>query len=276
MIKVGVFNELEVLRIVDFGAYLDDGEDGILLPIRWVPENLAIGDFINVFIYHDNDSRLIATTLQPKGKIGDIVNLKVVTTTEHGAYLDNGLMKDIFVPLSQQYKRMLVGESYLVRIFIDGQTGRMAATEKIKPFLSNENLTVKEKDEFDGLVYRNTDLGFEIIINQMHLGLLYHDEIYRKIEEGDSFKGFIKKIYPNNKIDVAIGKVGYNRVEDELEKILRLLNENNGFLAFNDKSDPNDIYDFFAMSKKTFKMAIGSLYKQRKIAFEKNGIQLLQ
>ena len=140
--------------------------------------------------------------------------------------------------------------------------------------MSNENLTVNEKDEFDGIIYHNTDLGYEVIINQMHLGLLYHSEIYRNVEEGDSFKGFIKKIYPNNKIDVAIGKMGYNRVEDELEKVLRLLNENNGFLNFNDKSDPNEIYNFFGMSKKTFKMTTGSLYKQRKITFVNNGIQL--
>jgi hypothetical protein len=156
---------------------------------------------------------------------------------------------------------------------MDEKTGRLAATEKLEAFLSNENLTVKEKDIVDLTVYRRTDIGYEVIINNMHKGILHINEIYRNIAIGDRFAGFIKNILPGNKIDVAAGRPGYNRVEDETEKIVRLLNENDGYLPYNDKSSPEDIYSFFGMSKKTFKMATGNLYKQHKISFTKTGIQ---
>jgi predicted RNA-binding protein (virulence factor B family) len=159
---------------------------------------------------------------------------------------------------------------------MDEKTGRIAATEKLEPFLSNENLTVKIKDEVDLIVYRQTDIGYEVIINNVHKGMLHNNEIYRNINIGDRFKGFIKNILPENKIDVAAGKSGYQRVEDETEKVLRLLKENDGYLPYHDKSSPEEIYSFFDMSKKTFKMTIGNLYKQRKIIFTKTGIQLAE
>jgi len=273
MIKVGTYNQMKVLRAVEFGVYLDDGNEGILLPKRFVPAGLKPGDEINVFIYHDGDERLIATTQKPKGILGDIVKLAVVSTNAQGAFLDWGLMKDIFVPISQQQQKMIPKGEYLVKIVIDEQTGRIAATERIERFLSNENLTVAELEEVDLLVYRRTDIGYVVIINNVHTGVLHHNEIYRNITAGDTFKGFIKKIYPKeNKIDVAVGKSGYKRVEDETSKILRLLNENNGFLPYNDKSNPDDIYAFFEMSKKTFKMTIGNLYKKRMINIDEKGV----
>jgi hypothetical protein len=282
MIKVGEYNNLKVIREVDFGLYLDDGEEGILLPKRFVPANIKIGDEITVFLYHDGEDRLIATTQKPTGILGDIVKLRTVSVTQHGAFLDNGLMKDLFVPKSKQQNSMIPNGEYLVKIYLDEQTGRLAATEKIEPYLSNEELTVKELEVVDLIVYRRTDIGYVVIINNQHTGVLHHNEIYREITAGDKFQGFIKKIYPEDKagtnryhIDVAAGKPGYNRVEDETEKILRLLKENDGFLPYHDKSDPEEIYSFFGMSKKTFKMTTGNLYRQRKISFEKEGIKLL-
>jgi predicted RNA-binding protein (virulence factor B family) len=273
MIKTGEYNHLKVLRLVDFGAYLDDGNEGILLPKRFMPPGLKAGDEINVFIYHDSDGRLIATTQKPFGILGDIVKLKAVEVTPQGAFLDWGLMKDLFVPKSQQVMPMRVNGEYLVKIFRDEQTGRVAATEKIDPFLNNDSITVKEMDEVDLLVYRRTDIGYLMIINNVHTGVLHFNEVYRQIGVGDKFRGFIKKIGPENKIDVVAGKAGYARVEDESERILRLLDENGGYLPYYDKSDPEEIYAFFGMSKKTFKMVTGNLYKQRKISFEKTGIK---
>ncbi|MBK7884395.1 MAG: RNA-binding protein [Chitinophagaceae bacterium] len=282
MIKVGEYNLLKVIRAVDFGLYLDDQQEGILLPKRFVPENTNIDDELEVFVYHDGEDRLIATTQKPKGIVGDIKKLRCVSTTPQGAFLDMGLMKDIFVPKSKQIANMLPNGDYLVKIYIDEQTGRLTATEKFASSLSNINVTVKELDVVDMTVYRRTDIGYVVIINNKHTGVLHHNEIYRTIGVGDEFKGYIKKIYPDSKhpengwlIDVAAGKPGYNRVEDESEKIIRLLTENNGYLPYYDKSDPDEIYAFFSMSKKTFKMTIGNLYKQRKISFEKTGIKLL-
>ena len=281
MIKVGDYNILKVAREVDFGLYMDDGSEGILLPRRFVPAGAKVDDEVKVFIYHDGEDRLIATTQQPKGILGDIVKLKCITVTPQGAFLDNGLMKDIFVPKSKQQQGMIPNGEYLVKIYLDEQTGRLAATEKLEPLLSNETLTVKELDPVDLVVYRRTDIGYVVIINNRHTGVLHHNEIYRNITAGDRFKGFVKKIYPEDpgsdirwRIDVAAGKSGYNRVEDETTKILRLLQENNGFLPYHDKSDPEEIYSFFGMSKKTFKMTTGNLYKQRKIGFENGGIRL--
>ncbi|MBL7736570.1 MAG: RNA-binding protein [Chitinophagaceae bacterium] len=276
MIKIGTYNTLVIKREVDFGVYLDDGSEGILLPKRFVPEGAKAGDELNVFIYHDSEDRVIATTQRPKGIVGEIVKLKAVSVTRQGAFMDWGLMKDLFVPVSKQLSRMHAGEEYLVRIYIDERTGRVAASEKLETFLSNESLTVREMDLVNLTVYRRTEIGYMMVINHLHTGVLHFNEIYRPIEIGDHFEGYIKKIYPDNKIDVAAGKPGYQRVEEETQKILRLLDENDGYLPFHDKSDPDEIYSFFGMSKKTFKMTIGNLYKQQKIMFTKTGIKRVE
>jgi uncharacterized protein len=275
MIRVGEYNKLAVQRIVEFGVFLDDGKEGLLLPKRFVPARTKVGDIITAFVYHDSEDRLIATTQKPKGIVGEIVLLSAVTVTQQGAFLDWGLMKDLFVPRSKQLSGMRVGGEYLVKIYIDEQTGRVAATEKLEPLLSNEELTVKEKDIVQLTVYRKTDIGYVVIINNLHTGVLHANEVYRTINIGDRLEGFIKAIRPDNKIDVAAGKPGYQRVEDEAEKILRLLKEHNGYLPYHDKSSPQDIYSFFGMSKKTFKMTTGNLYKQKKILLTETGIKLL-
>ena len=275
-IKVGEYNTLKVARAFDFGMYLGEDKDVVLLPKRFIPPGLKVGDVVEVFVYHDSEDRLIATTQKPLGIVGDIVNLPVVSVTKLGAFMDWGLMKDLFVAKSQQLMGMRVGGHYLVKIYLDEMTGRVAATEKIERFLSNEQLTVKEQDPVDLVVYRRTDIGYVVIINNLHTGVLHHNDIFHEIQVGDKIKGYIKNIRENNLIDVGSGKMGYQRVEDEAGKILRLLKENDGYLPYHDKSDPEEIYSFFGMSKKTFKMTTGNLYKNKKIIFTQTGIKLVE
>jgi hypothetical protein len=283
MVHIGEYNTLPILRQLSIGLILDDGGEGILLPKRFVPKGAKPGDNLRVFLYHDSEDRLIATTQQPKGTLGDIVLLTVVSITPPGAFLDWGLMKDLFAPKSKQLSGMRLGGDYLVKIYLDEQTGRLAATEKIEPFLSNDNLTVKDNDLIDLTVYRRTDIGYVVIINNRHTGVLHFNEIYRDIKVGDRFPGFIKNILPANQspsgqtqIDVAAGRPGYDRVEDAAAKVIRLLQENKGHLPYHDKSNPEAIYSFFGMSKKTFKMTTGKLYKERKINLTDKGIELVR
>jgi uncharacterized protein len=282
MIRIGEYNTLTVRKKLDFGLILEDGREGILLPTRFVPKGAAPGDKLQVFLYHDGEDRLIATTQQPKGILGDIVKLRVVSTTPQGAFLDWGLMKDLFVPKSKQLTIMRTNGDYLVKIYVDEQTGRLAATEKIEPLLGNTGLTVKEMDAVNLTALRRTDIGWLVIINNLHTGVLHDNEIYQDIGVGDRFPGFIKKIYqpvdPHEeaRIDVVAGKAGYGRVEDAAQKVLRLLQEHNGYLPYHDRSEPEDIYSFFAMSKKTFKMTTGRLYKEKKIRLTSTGIELVR
>lgn len=279
MIQIGKFNALKVLRKRDAGLYLEGTDEGILLPNRFVPENTGTGDTINVFLYHDGEGRLIATTQKPYGLVDDIVRLRVVSVTSFGAFLDLGLMKDLFIPKANMRNFMRVNAQYLVRIIIDEKTGRLSATEYFESYLSNASLSVKELDRVHLTVYRKTQIGYETIINNMHKGILHFNEIYRPISIGDHFTGYIKKIMTKNDtgetlIDVAAGEPGYGRVEGESEKIMRLLKENDGYLPYFDKSDPAEIYGFFKMSKKTFKMSVGKLLREQKIQLEKTGISL--
>jgi uncharacterized protein len=278
MIKAGEFNLLKVQRKTAVGLFLEDGKEGLLLPKRFVPMRAQVGDELKVFVYHDSEDRLIATTQVPHAIVGDIALLTVVSVTHQGAFLDWGLMKDLFVPKTKQLTGMRVGASYLVKLYIDEQTNRVAATEKFESSLSNEVLNVKEKDVVQLIVYRRTEIGYVVIVNNKHLGMLHFNEIYRPIAIGDKLEGFIKNIRTSddskNEIDVVVGKPGYQRVEDEAAKILRLLKENKGYLPYYDKSSPEEIYAFFGMSKKTFKMTVGALYKQQKIILTDTGIKI--
>jgi predicted RNA-binding protein (virulence factor B family) len=274
MVQVGQYNTLQVVKEVDFGMYLDGGADEILLPKRYVTEGLKPGDEVTVFIYHDNDGRLIATTLHPFAVVGDIAMMEVGDTNAAGAFLKWGLMKDVFVPISHQEKRMKPGDKRLVRLFIDEKTGRVTGTEKIDKYLSNYELTVAEHDPVDLVVFQKTEIGYKVIINSKHLGVLHYNEVFKELEIGDKVKGFIKHIRPDNKIDVSLGTKGYTRVPEEEERILTLLRNNSGYLPYNDKSDPEAIYSYFGMSKKTFKMTLGALYKKRMITFTQTGTKL--
>jgi predicted RNA-binding protein (virulence factor B family) len=241
-----------------------------------MPYGTRQGDELTVFIYHDSEDRLIATTKNPKAIVGDIVKLKVVGNSRAGAFLDWGLMKDLLVPKSKQISPMRLGGEYLVHVYLDDRTGRVAASQYLEHLLSNDELTIKEKDAVRLTVYRKTDLGYVMIINNRHIGLLHFSDVFRELETGDQLDGYIKTIRPDHKIDLAIGKEGYQRVEDEAGKILRLLHEQGGFLPYHDKSDPEEIYAFFGMSKKAFKMAVGKLYKEKKLFILDNGIKLVE
>lgn len=274
MIQAGNFYTLPVVKLVDFGAYLDGEEAGeILLPKRYVPQGLRAGDELEVFLYHDGESRLIATTDKPKGIVGDIVVLEVKDVMHQGAFLEWGIMKDLFLPLSQQASVIYKGMKVPVLVYLDEMTGRVAATEKFQHHLKGNPITLVENDPVNLLVTRKTDLGFEVIINSMHVGLIHFSDIFHEMKIGDRLKGFIKKLLPDDKIDVMPGERGYKRIETEADKIMRLLQENNGYLPYHDKSSPDEIYSFFGMSKKSFKMAIGGLYKEKKISFAQAGIQ---
>lgn len=275
MLQAGKYHTLRVVKEVDFGVYLDGDGEEILLPKRFVPEGLQPDDEIEVFIYHDSENRLIATTMKPLGIVGDIVSLEVVSITEHGAFLKWGIMKDLFIPLSQQRSRMYVGEKYVVYLYIDERTGRVAATERFNQYLDNEELTVKEGELVDLLIYRKTEIGYEVIINNRHIGLLYFNEVFKDLQDGDREKGYVKTIREDNKIDVALGAKGYQRIAGEEGKILDLLHEHHGYLPYHDKSAPEEIYSFFGMSKKAFKMAVGALYRQQKIELTQTGIKLM-
>jgi predicted RNA-binding protein (virulence factor B family) len=274
-INVGQFNLMRVDRKVDFGFYMDDGAEGILLPKRFVPSGLQIGDTISVFVYHDSDNRLIATTQEPLAVVGDIAALKVVEVTSQGAFLDWGLMKDLFVPVSQQLSTMRLGGKYLVKLYIDGQTGRVAATEKIDKQISNDHLTVKEGEKVKVQVYRESEIGYVVIVNQVHQGLVYKNEVFTHLHIGQFIdEAFIKKIREDNKLDIGLGKQGGEKLADDNQKIISLLKSHKGFLPYHDKSAPDDIYAFFGMSKKAFKMNVGMLYKLKLITIEEDGIHL--
>ena len=275
-INVGQFNLMRVDRKVDFGFYMDDGGEGILLPKRFVPSGLQIGDTISVFVYHDSDNRLIATTQEPFVVVGDIAALKVVEVTSQGAFLDWGLMKDLFVPVSQQLSTMRLGGKYLVKLYIDAQTGRVAATEKIDKQISNDNLTVKEGEKVKIQVYRESEIGYVVIVNQVHQGLVYKNEVFTHLHIGQFIdEAFVKKIREDNKLDIGLGKQGGEKLADDNQKIMSLLKSHKGFLPYHDKSAPDDIYAFFGMSKKAFKMNVGMLYKLKLISIEEDGIHLI-
>lgn len=276
MVQAGQWNRLTVVKAVDFGLYLDGGEAGeILLPKRFAPEDAKAGEELEVFIYHDSDNRLIATTQTPAGVVGDVVYLKVVDMTDQGAFMDWGLMKDIFVPLSQQVSRMMVNGRYVVGIYLDEQTGRVAATEKFERWFDNEANDLKELQPVNLMVWRSTDIGYVVVIDNKYTGVIHFNEMYRDLDPGDKLKGFIKAVREGGKIDVSPGEAGYARVEDATQKVLRLLSEHNGYLPYHDKSDPDEIHDFFGMSKKTFKMTTGGLFKAKKIEFTKTGIRAI-
>jgi uncharacterized protein len=276
MINVGKYNTLKVAKQVDFGMYLEAEPEEILLPKRFVPAGLEPGDEVTVFVYHDNEGRLIATTQHPFATVDEIAMLEVADANPQGAFLKWGIMKDVFVPISQQEKRMKPGDRRFVKLFIDEKTGRVTGTEKISTQLSNYDLTVQEGEQVDLLLYQKTDIGYKVIINNRHIGLLHFNEVFKDLEPGEKVKGFVKHIRPDNKIDVSLGTKGYAKVRDEEERILTLLKNNNGFLPYSDKSDPEAIYTFFGMSKKTFKMTLGALYKNRLITIASDGIKLIE
>lgn len=277
MAKIGKTNNLQVLKELDFGVYLDGEELGeILLPRRYVPENCKIDDIVEVFIYRDSEDRLIATTEKPYALVGDFAFLKAINVNSIGAFLDWGLMKDLFVPFMEQQQKMKEGNSYLVYVYLDDESNRIAASSRLDKFINKTPADYIENQEVDLIICNKTDIGYKVIINDLHWGILYKNEVFQTLKEGQKIKGFIENIREDKKIDVYLQKSGYEKVEPLAKKIIKKIKENNSFLSVTDKTSPEIIYKMFGVSKKTFKKAIGALYKKRIIDFKDNGIKLIE
>ena len=274
-IQLGKFNRLEVVKEVDFGVYLDGHEDGeILLPTRYVPDDCQPGDVLNVFIYLDMDERLIATTLKPYVEVGQFAYLEVAWTNQFGAFLNWGLMKDLFVPFREQKMKMVKGNRYLVHAHLDEESYRIVASAKVEHFLSKEIAPYEKGEEVDCLIWQRTDLGYKVIIDHKYSGMLYKNEIFQEVRIGQKLRAFIKQVRPDGKIDLELQKGGARKVDDFSDVLLDYIKENGGHTTMHDKTDAEEIYHTFGVSKKTFKKAVGDLYKKRLIVLEEGGIRL--
>ena len=277
MIEIGRYNELRILRQTSVGLYLGDesGED-VLLPNKYCPESYKLEDKMEVFVYRDYAERKVATDLTPKIFLNEFALLQVTAVADVGAFMDWGMEKDLMVPFKEQRQKMEEGRWYIVYLDIDKKTDRLYASNKIEKILQNEVLTLEEGEEVELLVLQKTDIGFSVIVNNAHKGLIFKNEIFKELNIGDKLNGFVKKIREDNKIDISIQPIGYDNFNDtNSELIYRALVENKGFLAITDKSSPDEIYLQFGISKKAFKKSIGALYKQRKITIQLKGIKLI-
>lgn len=279
MVELGQFNHLRVTKQVDFGVYLDgQGQDDILLPRRYVPEGCQIGDELKVFVYRDSEDRIIATTLIPKALVGQCAVLEVVSTTKIGAFLDWGLPKDLFVPLRQQAEPMRTGSKYVVYLYIEHESRRIAASSRLDKFLPETSIYYREEQEVKAMVYAQTDLGYKVVIDNAVLGLIYKNEVFQPLDIGSSLTAYIKGIRSDHKLDVTLQKPGSNQVTERAEltqRILDHLQASGGVSPLTDKSPPEQIYAAYHVSKGSYKKAIGALYKQRKIIIEKEFIALV-
>lgn len=276
-IELGKFNQLEVVKEVDFGLYLDGGEEGeILLPTRYVPEGCQVGDMLNVFLYLDIDERLIATTLTPLVQVGQFACLEVAWVNQFGAFLNWGLMKDLFFPFSEQKMKMQVGRKYVIHAHLDDESYRIVASAKVERYLSKDIPDYAPGTEVDILIWQKTDLGFKAIIDNKHSGLLYENEIFCTLETGMQMRAFVKQVREDGKVDLILQKPGFEKIDDFSKTLLDYIKEHGGRIHLNDKSPAEDIYDTFGVSKKTFKKGVGDLYKKRLISLQENGITLAE
>lgn len=275
MLHLGIKNTLRILRGTGVGMFLGDDEgNDVLLPKKYVPENAIVGDDIEVFIYRDSEDRIIATNLEPKIQLNQFACLQVKSVTAIGAFLDWGLEKDLFVPFREQNKKMEESRWYAVYLYLDEETDRLVASCKVNRYFEKENIDLQIGQEVDLLIFEETDLGLNAVINNKYKGLIYENEIFQRIKIGTRTKGFVKNIRDDNRVDLSLQKQGYANVEPNAERILEKLKANNGFLDVTDKSDANYVMYQLEMSKKTFKKAIGALYRQKIIRIEEDGIYL--
>ena len=276
MIKLGDYNILTVVKEVDFGLYLDGGDEGeILLPRRYVPEGACPGDTMEVFIYLDNEERLVATTEIPRAKVGDFAYLEVAWVNQHGAFLDWGLYgKDLFLPNRNQQGGIIAGRSYIVYLYEDSVTGRCVATCKLKSFINNDSITVAPRQEVDLLVASESPIGYRVIINNRHWGMLYRNQLFRPIAVGDRTKGYVRKLTEDNRIDVSLQQEGFAQVKDSAEVLLQLVRDNGGFLPLNDDSAPEEVNRLTQTSKKVFKRSLGMLLKRGAVTVDEQGIKI--
>ena len=275
MAQIGEKNNLKVVKNLDHGIYLDAEDLGeILMPSRYVPENCKVGDSLEVFIYPDSADLLLATTEIPYVMVGECAYLKVVDVNQAGAFLDWGLPKDLLVPCSQQISPLKIGQSYTVFVYLDENTNRIAATQKLDSHLSEEAQYLKPGQAVDLLIFGKTKLGYKAVINNTHIGLIYKNEVFQTLTNGEPLKGYIKTIRPDRKIDLRLQPAGKDARNDLNTRLLNYLKKNGGESSLTDKSSPDDIYQCFAVSKKNYKKAIGMLYKKKLILIEDNKIKL--
>jgi hypothetical protein len=275
--KIGQFNTLTISRHTQVGLFLTNGKEDVLLPNKYVPKVFEIGEEMSVFVYLDHDERPVATTLVPYVVLNQFALLRVNYVNQVGAFLDWGMEKDILVPYKEQARPMEKGKRYLVYLYLDEKTNRLVASSKTNQFLDNDNINLEKNEEVDLIISHITEIGINVIVNQKHKGLIYKDEVYDDaIRTGDKMKGYIKNVRPDGKIDVSLHKLGFENIEPNSEIILNELRASRGFLRLNDNSNPEDIKTVLKMSKKTFKKAIGLLYKQKLIEIKEDGIHLIQ
>lgn len=275
MVEVGKRNKLTISRETDFGLIFDGEQLGeILMPNRYVSRAWNIGDKIDVFVYLDSEDRLTATTQQPKGEVGEFVLLRCTDATPIGAFLDWGLPKDLFVPFREQRMKMRKGESYLVYIYYDNASERIVASAKLDKYLNSKRF-YKNNEEVDLMVWQKSDLGYKFIINNERWGMVFHNEVFQSLERGRRMKGYIKNVRPDGRIDLSLQKQGYEKVTDLTDVILEHLKKNDGFMPITAKTPPERINALFGVSKKTYKNAIGALYKKRLITIGDDGVRLV-
>lgn len=275
-IKLGDYNHLKVVRRADFGLYLDGGaESDILLPQRYVPEGCKVGDELDVFVYLDQDEKLVATTQKPMAKVGEFACLEVAWVNEYGAFLNWGLMKDLFCPFREQKQKMQKGSRYVVYVLVDPDSYRLMATAKIERHLSHERPPYKHGDEADLLVWQKTALGFKVIVDNKFQGLVYQDQVFRPVAIGERLRGYVDHVREDGKIDLTLQPTGRRQTEEFSEVLLQYLRDNGGHTDLGDKSPSELIADIFKVSKKTFKKAVGDLYKRRLITIGERGIDLI-
>ena len=276
MIRLGEYNTLEILRETDPGLYLGDTQENVvLLPHRYKPENFNIGDMLEVFVYLDYEERPVATTLTPHVLLNDFGYLHCSDVNEFGAFMDWGVQKQLFVPFKEQARPMKVGNLYIVYLSMDEQTNRLVGSSKTNKYLNNDTVTLEKFDEIAIMVTHITDLGANVIVNGKHKGLIFINDIFEDIRTGDTMKAFVKSVREDNKIDVVLQSPGYRSIEPNANFILEELKAAGGFMPLHDKSDPQAIKNELGMSKKSFKKAIGTLYKDKQIAIKPDGIELI-
>lgn len=274
MLKIGNYNTLKVVKEVDFGLYLESGKGEILIPSKYVPQNTRIGDELEVFVYTDSEDRLIATTLSPIAVVGEFAAMTVKDVTDFGAFLDWGIQKDLLVPNNEQHRKLYKGQKTVVRVCLDPRTDRVVGVGKLGPFLSKDTSELEEKQEVSLLIYEETDLGYMAIIDNQYAGMLYRNEVFEPLEVGDTRLGYIRKVREDGKIDLRLNKEGVAAIVDGKDIVLNKLKSEGGFLPYHDKTDADVIKEVFQISKKTFKKAIGGLYRDGSIVLLENGIKL--
>ncbi len=281
MLKIGDYNDLKILKNTDYGLFLEANDEAleikeVLLPKRYVTPEMTIGETLKVFVALDSEDRVIATTEEPKVKVGGVAVLEVVSVSQVGAFLNWGLSKDLFLPFSEQLWDVQEGDKVVVYVFLD-KSNRITATMRVEKKLKKvaDPDTYKPNEKVEVILIDRSELGYKTVVNQTHLGLLYSNEVFKKLSYGQVMEAYVNKIRPDGKIDLLLLQMGHHGADDIGPKIIQLLQDNEGFYALTDKTDPETIYKLFGVSKKKFKIALGGLYKERKIEIKDDGIYLV-